>query len=607
MGNRNRTIICLLLFAWGEQTNAAPRHFAGYMESADSPQVQFRRLGVTSASTEFGHIIIDFDIHMLDANLQQVIRHMPKQDARLKDKEPHHSFKLDLLHRHAQSLEGRLTTVKLAGVQPTQVNLIREKRFAFTIGIVAVTALLALTAGLYATAEVKAIRRKATQIGAEQKEQILLIEAMLHASQDLAQVVDRIPEMVYTDKFGAEAKVAYFELILQQIGEKIALAENAVRAAALGKLDITTINAAGFTNALYSLRRFADKNSLALVTENLNDFLHVPTSITQSEDGFSLIAHVPLIDPTSTMIVYQHMRLPMPAGEGFFYQLEADTDVIAIHPDESMFKEMSMVELMADCIKLGNFYACPRGNAARKPTTTGFTKDDPGLCLFGIFTGTTEMAATSCNRRIINPGPIAVQTSPRQFTTYGSTKGNVTCRRSQTYTYFESKKFGNINLPPGCVAHTDNFVLSSGDSEYSRKESEWVHTSTLPVDAPLYLQGLNLTTLRALSKDAHHALAEFSSISLTEAHMATENALLKETSPWSIESLLNFGGNWTGSLALFIAILALIISTRTAFKGKTDSNNQTATAPTQTFVNMGNNPVKPQEPPPRYNPILQDW
>ena len=344
MGNRNRTIICLLLFAWGEQTNAAPRHFAGYMESADSPQVQFRRLGVTSASTEFGHIIIDFDIHMLDANLQQVIRHMPKQDARLKDKEPHHSFKLDLLHRHAQSLEGRLTTVKLAGVQPTQVNLIREKRFAFTIGIVAVTALLALTAGLYATAEVKAIRRKATQIGAEQKEQILLIEAMLHASQDLAQVVDRIPEMVYTDKFGAEAKVAYFELILQQIGEKIALAENAVRAAALGKLDITTINAAGFTNALYSLRRFADKNSLALVTENLNDFLHVPTSITQSEDGFSLIAHVPLIDPTSTMIVYQHMRLPMPAGEGFFYQLEADTDVIAIHPDESMFKEMSMVE-----------------------------------------------------------------------------------------------------------------------------------------------------------------------------------------------------------------------------------------------------------------------
>lgn len=89
--------------------------------------------------------------------------------------------------------------------------------------------------------------------------------------------------------------------------------------------------------------------------------------------------------------------------------------------------------------------------------------------------------------------------------------------------------------------------------------------------------------------------------------MATENALLKETSPWSIESLLNFGGNWTGSLALFIAIMALIISTRTAFKGKTDSNNQTATAPTQTFVNMGNNPIKPQEPPPRYNPILQDW
>ena len=52
--------------------------------------------------------------------------------------------------------------------------------------------------------------------------------------------------------------------------------------------------------------------------------------------------------------------------------------------------------------------------------------------------------------------------------------------------------------------------------------------------------------------------------------IAMENAFLKETSPWSIKSLLNFGGKWTGRLALFIAVLALTISTRTAFKGRTN-------------------------------------
>ena len=182
VGNRNRTIICLILFAWGRQTNAAPRHFAGYMESTDSPQVQFRRLGVTSASTEFGHIIINLtstcstptsdkssDICRTGREDQEqgttpLIQARPPPQAR---KQPGGTVD------HGKTCWGAANTG----------NLIREKRFAFAIGIVAVTALLAPTAGLYATAEVEAIRRKATQIGAEQKEQIWLIEAMLNASQ----------------------------------------------------------------------------------------------------------------------------------------------------------------------------------------------------------------------------------------------------------------------------------------------------------------------------------------------------------------------------------------------------------------------------------------
>ena len=603
--------VIFAFIGWTIALSDAHKHLAGFVEGTKAPHIQFRRLGVTSAATQFGHLVINFDTDMLMQNIRKVRQKMPSADARIAGKFAEHSFKLDLMHRQAKKIEERLLAIRTAGTGQTTIHHMKQKRFAFTLGVVAVTAILSLTAGLYAITELKDIQRKAKKLGKAQEEQLQEIEAMLNASRDLAGIVKRLPEME-KDKWGFDIKVVYYETALDEIREKVTLAENAIRAAALGRLDITTLDANGVTEAIYKMKNFARENNLEVVTSNMNDLLHVPTSITQTRDGFSLIAHIPMIDPSSTLIVYQHIRLPLPAGEGFFYQLETSQDVLAIHEDDSVYKEMSMVELIADCVKLGNFYACPRGNAVRKPPReTGKTRDDPGLCLYGIFTGNSETANSACRKRIINPGPTAVQVTPRQFVTYGQTTGNVTCKSAKVYASFETREFGKIHLPPGCVAHTDAFILASGDSEYSRKEEEWVHTSTLPLNASKYLQGLDLGQLRKIADDADHTLKEFSSISLVEAHRATEEANKWGIASWTPGALDGVGG-WAGSINLLISITALGIAIYAAFIKKNNDNRRAEG--TATFINVGSASTAATAPllqPPPYesspNPMFKDF
>ena len=603
-------IVFHVLTAWAIASSTGHKHMAGFLEAQKAPNIQFRRLGVTSAATEFGHLVINFDTKMLLDKLRTIRQNIPNPDIQARGKSVVHSFQLDLLQRRAQQTEEKLTAIHAAGTNPTSER--RQKRFAFTLGVVAMTAILSLTAGLYAVAELKDIQRRANSLGKAEQEQLQEIEAMLHASSDLASIMKRIPEMTI-EKYGISSRIMYFQTLLHEIEEKVTMAENAIRAATMGRLDVTTINASGFKKAIKNMGKYARENKLEIVTNDINDLMHVPTSITPAKNGFTLIAHVPMIDPASTLIVYQHIKLPLPAGEGFFFQLETSQDVLAIHEDDSVFKEMSMVELVADCVKLGNFYACPRGNAVRRPLPeAGKARDDPGLCLYAIFTGDQKTTNNACRKRIINPGPTAVQVTPRQFRTYGRTTGNVTCRSSKVYASFETQEFGNIHLPPGCTAHTEAFTLASGDSGFTRNVDEWAHTSTLTLNASKYLNNLDLKQLRKLADDADHALQEFSSISLIEAHKATEQANRGSFASWTPGALAGMG-DWTGTFSLFTSITALGIAIYAAFFKKLTNNDRAEGR--ATFINVGSAsaataPLLQNDPPPYEsspNPMFKEF
>ena len=64
--------------------------------------------------------------------------------------------------------------------------------------------------------------------------------------------------------------------------------------------------------------------------------------------------------------------MPLPIDDGIFLTVDSPYDTIAISHDARKYCLTTITDLAADCFRLGNFYACPRGNnALRAPLDTG--------------------------------------------------------------------------------------------------------------------------------------------------------------------------------------------------------------------------------------------
>ena len=317
-------------------------------------------------------------------------------------------------------------------------------------------------------------------------------------------------------------RIFWLSQALRRIERQVDIFENSLRSASIGRLDVAAFANGHITHALDDIRRFADDNRLSLVSEKISDLQHMPASVAASPYGFQIFVHVPLFDRSSVMNVYQHIPLPMPVSDGtkeVFVIIDSTRDTIAISGDFTTFRVTSSVELNTDCTRLGTFFACPRGNHVKRAPSSlpVHSVDDPAVCLWALFRGLSSYALRTCHKSLVRPGPEAVQVSARTFLTYGSTTGNITCKSSNLATDFKTSAFGTFHLPPGCVADSDLFRLSSSASAYKRNEKLWTQVSILPLNTTDLLEDVNITELHTLLTQSAAIADQVSRISLHEA------------------------------------------------------------------------------------------
>ena len=177
------------------------------------------------------------------------------------------------------------------------------------------------------------------------------------------------------------------------------------------------------------------------------------------------------------MTIFQCIDLPMPIGNGVFLSLSSDHDTLVISTDSSLFRTTTSTEMGDDSIRLGDFYACPLGNVARRSPTEENTAahiDDIELCLWSLFISKPAIANEACTKTITRLIPKAIQVSACQFITYGASSGNnITCRRSGLGTNFKTTAFGHLSHPLGCEARSETFEISSGDAGFTRHKLAW--------------------------------------------------------------------------------------------------------------------------------------
>ena len=171
---------------------------------------------------------------------------------------------------------------------------------------------------------------------------------------------------------------------------------------------------------------------------------------------------------------------------------------------------------------MGEFFACPVGNVARK-TAAAYT-DDPAACLLALFTADHIKANTVCKKSFVQPAPTVYQVSARRFITYGETRGTLYCRGSTYKTEFHTRAYGAIYLPPGCSIDAEAFTITSSDAAYTRDEDDWGFTASFNVSLGFFTEGINATALSQLVGKARATTTAFQRIDFTRARQMLAQA-----------------------------------------------------------------------------------
>ena len=466
------------------------------------------RIGTTAVSAEFGHLGFKYDTTRLDKTIRHLngAIHLALENSYAN----HPKNDLEMMVDWSNRLSDRLLLLKEAVASRPDAAATRNRRFICgglcVAAIASIAAVISVSVGIYTVEETRRLSYAISETNEALDSEVLRLEEFLSSSADLDGLVSSALNISGSTSWRS-AKLFWLSSALNQAARQIEHLERAANAAAQNRLDISTLTSSfNASLALDDLASKASKKGLFPVSTDLHDLLHLPAAITYTTSGFEIFVHVPLIQSNSIMKVYQHIHLPLPIFEGnsdIFMQLSSDTDTIALSQDKKRFRVTSAMELNNDCVRVGNFFACPRGNTARvAPSSKTPAKDDPGLCMWGLLTSDMGVIHATCHKSFVKPGPAVVQLTPRTFITYGATAGNITCRSSKFSTTFRTTSYGSFHLPPGCSALSPHFALHSSDSAFTRSELMWAQASMLPSNMTLLAEDVNANEIKALMDQA---------------------------------------------------------------------------------------------------------
>ena len=251
-----------------------------------------------------------------------------------------------------------------------------------------------------------------------------------------------------------------------------------MEAASNHKMHFSVLTKDGAEQALKKIQELAKPRNLYPVVATTQQLAQLNCSYILTSRGCNLIVHVPLGNELSTFTIHRFQPLPIAIGSKVYGTLEPDNDIIAIgdsdHQGKPRFVEMSSTDLHL-CKQIGGSYICRNKRI--------FTRPSQPTCLYSLFTGNHAKAVSQCHLTLdTREEDKVVAVSDSQFIYYAKKPSSFQYRcygNSSVLRGHQLTKFTPIDVPLGCVAETDAFILMRQNELFTNSEAlrfEW----TLP-------------------------------------------------------------------------------------------------------------------------------
>jgi hypothetical protein len=391
------------------------------------------------------------------------------------------------------------------------LNLNPRKTCSIVLTIIAIAALVAVSAatigGVYLAEELERQKRPEELYAGISA---LTLDGVAQLSSTQVEL-NRITQEV-VKSLGSEARTWYtsdhVNILITAIDLRMVVITSAFQCAMDQKISVLSFTELHFARTAMKVERDARQSGLIPVSKHFSDYLQYPASFIQSKTGFTVMVHVPLIDPDSVMTLYMHHTLPILLWDHLYLHLgPSDYTHLAVSSDGKFFRTMTLAQFNT-CRTIGEFHLCDRGLVVRKsPDKDAIlpVHKDPELCIFALFQRRYELAIAVCET-IIGVHTTAMQmVGPNIFASYAADphQGTITCKGDSnpsgpTTTTFTVDSAQQMTLPFGCVAETDTHIFAVADNSFSRDIHEYSVAYTWPFDVHDLAHGLDTKALRGI-------------------------------------------------------------------------------------------------------------
>ena len=391
-------------------------------------------------------------------------------------------------------------------------------------------------------------------------------------------------------------------IVVDELERRVETAEAVLEQAGRSKVSLKLLQQFDLHGSALYVAKEAEKRGLIPLAMHASDWLALQASFVETDNGFDVLLHVPIIKPRSLLAIYKNARVPVPAGDGLHMAIGGDRlQYIAVSTDRQSFKAFTEDDWQ-QCQQLGTFQLCDFGHTLRIVPHEPPRHKDEGLCIFYLLTRNFKAASITCDVFIGQQTEILQRTGPREFLSYthDPIEARMDCEGNSnafnhhlSFTLLGSQK---ITLPPNCWVTTPTHTFASADAGFlDRSHLSVTYAWPLPIEE--LTQGLNTSQFSQLIQESSqlmHRTNDSRMIPLTHAVRALHDVPTTQTHMWMA----------SGILAGIVAILVLIVVCYCCRKkGCARTRGTTSDTPLVQFNTVPTNePVPPSAPPARHMP-----
>ena len=181
--------------------------------------------------------------------------------------------------------------------------------------------------------------------------------------------------------------------------------KNAIHSAMDNKVNPDFFGSKFLKKAIRNVQKLLPQN-FKLVSDHYIDIYHFETSLVLHKNGFIIVIHVPIYNPSHEFHAKLFKSFPMQINNDSFIEIQPAKPILGLNKNKNEFIEIA-VETLQKCNVYNNKHVCPM--------IKSFRNDFKKSCVYNLYRNNQKLASMLCPKIVSFPRELILEIAPFTF------------------------------------------------------------------------------------------------------------------------------------------------------------------------------------------------